>query len=42
MDYKELSKKVNKFREDNMGKTFTSSQLYPELEKMGFVYIRIG
>lgn len=38
MDYKELSEKLNRFREKARaeGKTFTSAQLYEEFEKMGF------
>lgn len=38
MDYKELTGKLNKFRQKNReeNRTFTSSQLYEEFEKMGF------
>ena len=38
MDYKELTRKLNEFREKSRkeGKTFTSAQLYEEFEKIGF------
>lgn len=38
MDYKELTRKLNEFREKSRkeSRTFTSSQLYEELEKIGF------
>ena len=32
----ELIKKLNKFRTENIGKTFTSGQIYEELQKLGF------
>jgi hypothetical protein len=38
MDYKELTRKLNEFREKALreNRTFTSVQLYEEFEKMGF------
>lgn len=38
MDYKELARRLNEFREKarKENKTFTSAQLYEELQKMGF------
>jgi len=38
MDYKELTRKLNEFREKarKENRTFSSSQLYEELEKIGF------
>lgn len=38
MDYKELTRKLNEFREKGRreNKTYTSQQLYEELEKLGF------
>lgn len=38
MDYKELTRKLNEFREKarKENRTFTSAQLYEELGKMGF------
>jgi hypothetical protein len=38
MDYKDLTRKLNEFRDKarKENRTFTSSQLYEELEKIGF------
>lgn len=36
MNVQELTKKLNEFREKNKGKTYTSEQLYSELQAIGF------